>query len=81
MIARTKMIKTTKYFLSSKESEKIYDYLGKTQTSVSDFAKSKGVGKSSVQQILNGTLPLTKDMYKKAFSDFDFIELPPKYND
>jgi hypothetical protein len=79
MIGRTKVIKKMNYYLTSKEAEKIYTVIADLEMSVKTYAKSKGVGQSTFQLILNGSLPLTKDMYRRAFTDFDFIELPPSY--
>lgn len=79
MITKTKTIKRTSYYLSLKETEKIYKHFDANQITVTEYAREKGVGKSSFQQVLNGSLPLTKDMYRKAFADFDCIEVPPSY--
>jgi energy-coupling factor transporter ATP-binding protein EcfA2 len=77
VVTKTTYIKRTRYFLSSKDTENIYKKLDEQGVTLAEHAVAKGVGKSTFQQVLNGVLPLTKEMYKKAFKDFGCIENIP----
>ena len=81
MIAKTTTIKHVSYFLTTKESEKIYSKLNSMNLSPSRYAHLKGVHKSNFCRVLSGILPMTEKMYLKAFKDFNCItDLPEKFN-
>ena len=81
MVVKVKTIRRIKYYLSPKDIERIYNKLGELNMSLSEYALSRGIAKSSLQQILNGEIPITKSMYTRAFKDFGCIEnVPDSYN-
>jgi plasmid maintenance system antidote protein VapI len=68
------------YYLSEKEREKAYYALNKLNLSVTAYAKSLGANPATIQQVLNGELPLTRKTYARAFKQLDCIDnLPEEY--
>jgi hypothetical protein len=78
MIAQRKY--TIQYFLDDNEKEKAYYELAKRNLSVTAYAKSIGMCPATIQQVLNGTMPLTPKTYVKAFKQLNCItELPEEH--
>ena len=76
MIAKRKI--KIQWFLSDKEREKAYYELAKMQMSVTAYAKSLKTEPSTIQQVLNGDIPLTPKTYAKAFKQLNCIEKLPE---
>ena len=54
--------------------------MGKRKLSVTAYAKSIGAEPSTIQQVLNGTSPLTPKTYARAFKQLNCItDLPENY--
>lgn len=80
MVEKTVVTRRTSYYLTTKESEKIYDKLNHIGLAPSRYALMKNVHKSNFCRVLSGSLPMTEKMYLKAFKDLDCItELPEKF--
>lgn len=77
-----KRVYRTKYFLSEEEREKAYYALAKMHMSVTAYAKSLHAEPSTIQQVLNGELPLTPKTYARAFKQLNCItDLPDNFKD
>lgn len=80
MITKTKVIK--KFYLSTKEIEKIYYKLNTMNMSPSEYALSKGVSKTTFLDVLYAVKPLSKRIYQKAFKDLGCLDkVPEGYDD
>jgi hypothetical protein len=76
MIAKKKT--TLQYYLSENEREKAYCEINRNYGSVTAYAKTLKTHPSTIQQVLNGDIPLTPKTYAKAFKQLNCVDKLPE---